>query len=247
MGKLVIPSIVASGSGSSSANVFTYKGSVATYNDLPSLDNKVGDVYNVLDTGKNFAWDGITWDDLGGDSFGSGIDLLQFLQSTTPTTFSEGNKWLNTSNYKLYIAESNSSWDSGTTITEDQVFSFGNLLYHYNGSSLEVYSTVSITEQRDNTEIKFWYGTQNQYDAISNPDSNTNYIIIDDSSINSTLLATQQEFNNGAQNKAATPYQVLNAGFVSSTDITNIVKITQADYDTLVTKDPNTFYVIVAS
>lgn len=48
------------------AGVFHYKGSVATYSDLPASDNEVGDVYNVIDTGKNYAWDGSVWDDLGG-------------------------------------------------------------------------------------------------------------------------------------------------------------------------------------
>ena len=48
------------------SGVFRYKGSVATYGDLPASDNEVGDVYNVIDTGKNYAWDGSAWDDLGG-------------------------------------------------------------------------------------------------------------------------------------------------------------------------------------
>ena len=38
-----------------------YKGSVATYDDLPT-DAKVGDLYNVLDTGANYAWTGTEWD-----------------------------------------------------------------------------------------------------------------------------------------------------------------------------------------
>lgn len=46
--------------------VFHYKGSVATYADLPVADNQVGDVYNVLETGANYAWDGTAWDDLSG-------------------------------------------------------------------------------------------------------------------------------------------------------------------------------------
>ena len=48
------------------SGVYHFKGSVDTYTDLPSEDNKPGDVYNVLDTGKNYAWDGEAWDDIGG-------------------------------------------------------------------------------------------------------------------------------------------------------------------------------------
>ena len=46
-------------------SVLEYKGSVANQSNLPEEAEK-GDVYNVQDTGKNFAWDGTQWDDLGG-------------------------------------------------------------------------------------------------------------------------------------------------------------------------------------
>lgn len=46
--------------------VYTYKGSVANDQALPAQDQTVGDVYNVEDTGKNVAWDGEKWDELGG-------------------------------------------------------------------------------------------------------------------------------------------------------------------------------------
>ena len=44
---------------------FTYKGAVATVADLPSTGNKKGDVYDVQETGINYAWDGTRWDPLG--------------------------------------------------------------------------------------------------------------------------------------------------------------------------------------
>ena len=47
-------------------NVYRYKGSVDTYSNLPRGDLNSGDVYNVEDTGKNYAWTGSAWDDLGG-------------------------------------------------------------------------------------------------------------------------------------------------------------------------------------
>jgi len=54
------------------STVYTYKGSKATYGELPSTDNKTGDVWNVVaahgDTpaGTNYAWTGSGWDALGG-------------------------------------------------------------------------------------------------------------------------------------------------------------------------------------
>ena len=50
-------------------NVYQYKGSVGTYNELPQdlgAINGTSPVYNVEDTGKNYAWNGTAWDDLGG-------------------------------------------------------------------------------------------------------------------------------------------------------------------------------------
>lgn len=49
------------------AGAYKYKGSVATQDELPSSDNKVGDVWNVQATGMNYAWNGTSWDPLGSD------------------------------------------------------------------------------------------------------------------------------------------------------------------------------------
>ena len=51
-----------------------YKGTVATYAELPADGQKVGDMYNVtaadpthgLNAGENVAWNGTSWDNLGG-------------------------------------------------------------------------------------------------------------------------------------------------------------------------------------
>lgn len=49
------------------SGLYTYKGSVATYDDLPSSGNKVGDVWNVQATGMNYAWNGTSWDAQGSE------------------------------------------------------------------------------------------------------------------------------------------------------------------------------------
>lgn len=60
-------------------DVYTYKGSKATYAQLPSSGNTIGDVWNVeaeytdsttqkiYPAGTNWAWDGSSWDALGGE------------------------------------------------------------------------------------------------------------------------------------------------------------------------------------
>ena len=50
---------------SKTSSVYRYKGSVATYNDLPTENLQIGDVYDVKDTGMNYAWNGTSWDELG--------------------------------------------------------------------------------------------------------------------------------------------------------------------------------------
>lgn len=60
------------------ASVYKYKGSVASESALPSSDQTVGDVYNVEDTGDNYAWDGSQWDKLGGT-----VDLSSYLKVAT--------------------------------------------------------------------------------------------------------------------------------------------------------------------
>lgn len=47
-------------------NVYRYQGSVASFSALPNTEQEQGFVWNVEDTGKNYAWTGTEWDDLGG-------------------------------------------------------------------------------------------------------------------------------------------------------------------------------------
>lgn len=61
-------------------SVLEYKGSVASQSNLPEEAEK-GDVYNVQDTGKNFAWDGTQWDDLGGT-----VDLSGYLTTANASS-----------------------------------------------------------------------------------------------------------------------------------------------------------------
>lgn len=74
--------------------VYQYKGSVATYADLPTTGQKIGDVYNVetadpdhgIKAGDNVAWDGAQWDILGGNH-----DLSGYAQLNSANTFTASN------------------------------------------------------------------------------------------------------------------------------------------------------------
>ena len=47
------------------SGLYKYKGSKATFSALPTSGNVAGDVWNVEDTGMNYAWTGTAWDALG--------------------------------------------------------------------------------------------------------------------------------------------------------------------------------------
>lgn len=55
----------AADSAASIGTVMRYKGSVATYADLPTTGQTIGDVWNVEEDDSNYAWNGTSWDKLG--------------------------------------------------------------------------------------------------------------------------------------------------------------------------------------
>lgn len=97
--------------------VYQYKGSVATYADLPTTGQKVGDVWNVetadpdhgIKAGDNVAWDGAQWDALGGNH-----DLSGYAQLNSANTFTASNT------FRANIAVSN-----GTAAGSSGNISFG--------------------------------------------------------------------------------------------------------------------------
>jgi hypothetical protein len=97
--------------------VYQYKGSVATYADLPTTGQKVGDVWNIetadpdhgIEAGDNVAWDGAQWDALGGNH-----DLSGYAQLNSANTFTASNT------FRANIAIS-----SGTTAGSSGSISFG--------------------------------------------------------------------------------------------------------------------------
>lgn len=59
------------------SSVYKFKGSVEDVENLPAAGNTVGDVYNVIVTGDNYAWTEEGWDKLAGD-----VDLTPYLLKT---------------------------------------------------------------------------------------------------------------------------------------------------------------------
>ena len=95
--------------------VYQYKGSVATYADLPTTGQKVGDVWNVetadpdhgIKAGDNVAWDGAQWDILGGNH-----DLSGYAQLNLANTFTA----LNVFSANLAVSNGTAAGSQGQVI-----------------------------------------------------------------------------------------------------------------------------------
>ena len=95
--------------------VYQYKGSVATYADLPTTGQKVGDVWNVetadpdhgIKAGDNVAWDGAQWDILGGNH-----DLSGYAQLNLANTFTA----LNTFRANIAVSNGRAAGSQGQVI-----------------------------------------------------------------------------------------------------------------------------------
>ena len=93
--------------------VYQYKGSVATYANLPTTGQKVGDVWNIetadpdhgIKAGDNVAWDGAQWDTLGGNH-----DLSGYAQLNSANTFTA----LNTFRANIAVSNGSAAGSSGS-------------------------------------------------------------------------------------------------------------------------------------
>ena len=143
--------------------VYQYKGSVATYADLPTTGQKVGDVWNVetadpdhgIKAGDNVAWDGAQWDALGGNH-----DLSGYAQLNSANTFTASNT------FRANIAVSN-----GTAAGSSGIVSFG---------VSPTGETVQARIGTDNLGGLFYHASTNQPHIFRVGTNNNVFVIRDD-------------------------------------------------------------------
>ena len=143
--------------------VYQYKGSVATYADLPTTGQKVGDVWNVetadpdhgIKAGDNVAWDGTKWDVLAGNH-----DLSGYAQLNSANTFTA----LNT--FRANIAVSN-----GTTAGSSGSISLG---------ISPTNETIQARIGTDNLGGLFYHASTNQPHVFRIGNNNNVFVIRDD-------------------------------------------------------------------
>lgn len=156
--------------------VYQYKGSVATYADLPTTGQKVGDVWNVetadpdhgIKAGDNVAWDGAQWDILGGNH-----DLSGYAQLNLANTFTA----LNT--FRANIAVSN-----GKTAGSSGSISFG---------ISPANETVQARISTDNLGGLFYHVSTNQ-PHVFRVGTNNDVLSIRDDTSKMTLISNNKAF-----------------------------------------------------
>ena len=154
--------------------VYQYKGSVATYADLPTTGQKVGDVWNVetadpdhgIKAGDNVAWDGAQWDILGGNH-----DLSGYAQLNSANTFTALNA------FRANIAVSN-----GTTAGSSGSISFG-----ISPTGETVQATIST-----DTLGGLFYNTSTNQPHVFRVGNNINSFVIRD---NGTMMTFSNNHN----------------------------------------------------
>ena len=156
--------------------VYQYKGSVATYADLPTTGQKVGDVWNVetadpdhgIKAGDNVAWDGAQWDILGGNH-----DLSGYAQLNLANTFTA----LNIFRASIGVSNGTAAGSSGT-------ISFG---------VSPTGETVQARIGTDNLGGLFYHASTNQ-PHVFRVGTNNDVLSIRDDTSKMTLISNNKAF-----------------------------------------------------
>lgn len=149
--------------------VYQYKGSVATYANLPTTGQKVGDVWNIetadpdhgIKAGDNVAWDGAQWDTLGGNH-----DLSGYAQLNSANTFTASNTFrANIAVSNGTAAGSSGSVSFGVSPTGETVQArigadtLGGLFYHASTNQPHVFRVGTNNDvfaiRNDDTKVAF--------------------------------------------------------------------------------------------
>ena len=156
--------------------VYQYKGSVATYADLPTTGQKVGDVWNVetadpdhgIKAGDNVAWNGAQWDILGGNH-----DLSGYAQLNLANTFTA----LNIFRASIGVSNGTAAGSSGT-------ISFG---------VSPTGETVQARIGTDNLGGLFYHASTNQ-PHVFRVGTNNDVLSIRDDTSKMTLISNNKAF-----------------------------------------------------
>lgn len=157
--------------------VMVYKGSVATYADLPTEDQKIGDVYNVIDTGNNYAWDGEGWDEIG-----SSVDLSNLVTLDSAQNITGAKTFIGDSLKLQREAGDNLIWYFSPQLYGNMALKRGNdTAFVWNVGTFIYPASSTFDLGTSANKWKNLYLSSGVYttDIYFNEDSTTNYIKVD--------------------------------------------------------------------
>lgn len=182
------------------SSVYKYKGSVATYENLPTTGLTTGDVYNVeaahgsYPAGTNYAWTGTAWDPLGGT-----VDLSSYYTKTETNNLLddkvdvETGKGLSTNDYTTNEKNKLSGIETSAQVNKIESITL-------NGTTQTITNkTVALTTLRayngtiTGTGTTYTFNVNHNLNNIDSicvvRDSNNNEVIVDKKNTNANTIA----------------------------------------------------------
>ena len=148
------------------SSVYKFKGSVPTIDHLPLENNVIGDVYNVEDTGANYAWDGDKWDKLS-----ETIDLTPYaLKSTSLAGYGITDAYTK-EEVDVKIAEKDSlpaqADKQGTFLSTNGTSAFWSTLPESNDTAKGIVKLASVEELNEGLSESSVITVKNLFDKLS--------------------------------------------------------------------------------
>ena len=148
------------------SSVYKFKGSVPTIDYLPLENNVIGDVYNVEDTGANYAWDGDKWDKLS-----ETIDLTPYaLKSTSLAGYGITDAYTK-EEVDVKIAEKDSlpaqADKQGTFLSTNGTSAFWSTLPESNDTTKGIVKLASVEELNEGLSESSVITVKNLFDKLS--------------------------------------------------------------------------------
>lgn len=180
--------------------VYTYKGSKDTYANLPATGNNVGDVWNVEDTGTNYAWNGTNWDSLSANVLDStGNSTVQAMSQKATTD--ELNKKVNTSDnfVKAFTIPNGVSIGTLTADVKQKLCNPDGHNYYVYDTTSEMILKYSFTEEDEIIQYKAVYFVNDKaYDITmqilpSNGSWRRSQTVLNGATANPTLTGTEAD------------------------------------------------------
>lgn len=180
--------------------VYTYKGSKDTYANLPATGNNVGDVWNVEDTGTNYAWNGTNWDSLSANVLdNTGNSTVQAMSQKATT--GELNKKVNTSDnfVKAFTIPNGVSTGTLTTDVKQKLCNPDGHNYYVYDDTSEMILKYSFNEEDEIIQYKAVYFVNDKaYDITmqilpSNGSWRRSQTVLNGAAANPTLTGTESE------------------------------------------------------